>query len=51
MAKRECRGKIVVLKNVLKLEILFNKHRKVLIRINVVDSKKKAGNNDYKRVN
>ena len=45
------RGKIVALNNVLKLEILFNKHSKVVIRINVANSKKKAGNNDHKRTN
>ena len=36
-------------KNMLKLKILFNKHSKVLI--NIADSKKKAGNNDHKRIN
>ena len=41
----------MALNNVLKLEILFNKHSKVVIRINVANSKKKAGNNDHKRTN
>ena len=49
--RKNFREKIVALKSVLKLEILFNKHSKVLIRINIADSKKKAGNNDHKRIN
>ena len=49
--RKNFREKIVALKSVLKLEILFNKHSKVLIRINVANSKNKAGNNDHKRTN
>ena len=49
--RKNFREKIVALKSVLKLEILFNKHSNVLIRINVANSKNKAGNNDHKRTN
>ena len=49
--RKKFREKTVALKRALKLEILFNKHSKVLLRINVANSKNKAGNNDHKRTN